>query len=125
VLSLVFAICLFFWVVGLALETKFPMVLDVVHRLKLRSTILDCEIVALDKDDVPRVRLLKQWQKRPTAPVVYFLFDVLWTDGRKITGKTVVQRRERLEEIITPVERNPSRWLHRESRERSFQAAKD
>jgi hypothetical protein len=35
--------------------------------------------------------------------VVYFLFDLLWCDGRDLTGKTVVQRRERLEEIINPV----------------------
>jgi bifunctional non-homologous end joining protein LigD len=87
----------------LSLETKFPMVLDVVNQLKLRSTILDGEIVALDKDGVPRFQLLQQWQKRPTAPVVYFLFDLLWSGGRDLTGKTVVQRRERLEEIITPV----------------------
>jgi bifunctional non-homologous end joining protein LigD len=31
------------------------------------------------------------------------LFDLLWRDGRDLMGKTVVQRRERLEEIITPV----------------------
>ena len=75
----------------LSLETKFPMVLDVVNQLKLRSTILDGEIVALDKDGVPRFQLLQQWQKRPTAPVVYFLFDLLWSDGRDLTSKTVVQ----------------------------------
>jgi ATP-dependent DNA ligase len=33
----------------------------------------------------------------------YYLFDLLWSDGRDITGKTVLQRRERLQEIITPV----------------------
>jgi bifunctional non-homologous end joining protein LigD len=30
-----------------------------------------------------------------------FSFDLLWSDGRDITGKTVVQRRERLQQIIT------------------------
>jgi ATP-dependent DNA ligase len=32
-----------------------------------------------------------------------FLFDLLWSDGRDHTGRTAVQRRERLQEIITPV----------------------
>ena len=32
-----------------------------------------------------------------------FLFDLLWSDGRDHTGGTAVQRRERLQEIITPV----------------------
>jgi bifunctional non-homologous end joining protein LigD len=62
-----------------------------VNRLKLRSTILDGEIVALDSDGILRFQLLQQWQKRPIVPVVYFVFDLLWYDGRDITGKTVVQ----------------------------------
>jgi bifunctional non-homologous end joining protein LigD len=87
----------------LPLEPKFPTIADAVNQLKLRSTILDGEIVALDKDGMPRFQLLQQWQKRPTAPVVFFLFDLLWHDGRDITGKTVLQRRDRLQQIITPV----------------------
>jgi bifunctional non-homologous end joining protein LigD len=87
----------------LPLEPKFPMVVEAVGHLKLRSTILDGEIVALDSEGIPRFQLLQQWQKRPTAPVVYYLFDVLWSNGRDLTGKTVLQRRDRLEQIITPV----------------------
>jgi bifunctional non-homologous end joining protein LigD len=87
----------------LPLEPKFPIIQDAVNELKLRSTILDGEIVALDKDGVPKFQLLQQWQKRPTAPVVLYLFDLLWSDGRDITGKRVLQRRDRLEQIINPV----------------------
>jgi bifunctional non-homologous end joining protein LigD len=85
----------------LPLERKLPMILDVVDQLKLRSTILNGEIVALDPEGIPRFQLLQQWQKRPTAPVAYCLFDLLWSDGRDITRKTVVQRRKRLQQIIT------------------------
>jgi bifunctional non-homologous end joining protein LigD len=84
----------------LPLERKFPTIRDVVEGLKLRSTILDGEIVALDEEGIPRFQLLQKWEKRP---VVYFLFDLLWDNGRDLTGKSVVQRRERLQEIITPV----------------------
>jgi bifunctional non-homologous end joining protein LigD len=87
----------------LPLEPKFPTVAAAVDQLKLRSTILDGEIVALDEEGIPRFQLLQQWQKRPTAPVVFYLFDLLWHDGRDITGKTVLQRRDRLRQIITPV----------------------
>ena len=58
----------------LPLETKFPMAAAAVTQLELRSTIFDGEIVALDKDGIPRFQLLQQWQKRPTAPVVFFLY---------------------------------------------------
>jgi bifunctional non-homologous end joining protein LigD len=87
----------------LPLEPKFPMIRDAVEELKLRSTILDGEIVALDDEGIPRFQLLQKWQKRPTAPVAYVLFDLLWDNRRDLTGKGVVQRRERLQEVIIPV----------------------
>jgi bifunctional non-homologous end joining protein LigD len=71
--------------------------------LLTRPLILDGEIVALDEEGIPRFQLLQKWQKRPTAPVVYVVFDLLWDNGRDLTGKSVVQRRERLQEIITAV----------------------
>jgi bifunctional non-homologous end joining protein LigD len=87
----------------LPLEPKFPTIQNAVNELKLRSTILDGEIVALDKDGIPRFQLLQQWQKRPTAPVVFYLFDLLWHNGHDIAGKTVLQRRDRLQQIIAPI----------------------
>jgi bifunctional non-homologous end joining protein LigD len=71
----------------LPLEPKFPMVLDAADQLKLRSTILDGEIVALDAMGIPRFQLLQQWQKRPTAPVVFHLFVVLWRSGCDLAGQ--------------------------------------
>jgi bifunctional non-homologous end joining protein LigD len=47
--------------------------------------------------------LLQKWQKRPTAPVVYVVFDLLWEYGRDLTGKSVIQRRKRVQEIVTPI----------------------
>ncbi len=87
----------------LPLESKFPTVREAVEELNILSTILDGEIVALDEEGIPRFQLLQKWQKRPTAPVAYVLFDLLWDNGRDLTGKSVIQRRERLQEIITPV----------------------
>jgi bifunctional non-homologous end joining protein LigD len=106
----------------LPLQPKFPTVQDAVEELNLRSTILDGEIVALDEEGILRFQLFQKWQKRPTAPVVYYLFDLLWHNGRDLTGKSVVQRRERLQEIITPRCRNSSRRLPRETRSGAFPA---
>jgi len=88
----------------LPLEPKFPTIRDAINELKLRSTILDGEIVALDAGGIPRFQLLQQWQKRPIAPVIYFLFDLLWSDGRDFTGKTVLERRKRLQDcsVVIP-----------------------
>ncbi len=35
---------------------------------------------------------------------MYVLFDLPWDNGRDLTGKSVIQRRERLRDIITSVD---------------------
>jgi bifunctional non-homologous end joining protein LigD len=87
---------------GLPLEQKFPAISNAVSRLKLRRTILDGEIVAVDENGIPRFQLLQRFQKQPTAPTLYFVFDVLWIDGVDITGKNLMERRAVLERIVKP-----------------------
>jgi bifunctional non-homologous end joining protein LigD len=67
---------------GLALEPKFPAIAKAISKLKLRSTILDGEIVAVDENGIPRFQLLQSFQKQPTAPTPYYVFDILWQNGR-------------------------------------------
>ncbi|MBV8483870.1 MAG: non-homologous end-joining DNA ligase [Verrucomicrobia bacterium] len=88
---------------GLTLEIKFPAVFKAVRKLKLRSTILDGEIVAIDDQGIPRFQLLQKWQKQPTAPIAYYLFDVLWARGADVTGEAVLERRRQFKKIISDV----------------------
>jgi bifunctional non-homologous end joining protein LigD len=53
---------------GLALEAKFPAIANAVSKLKLRSTVLDGEVVAVDENGIPRFQLLQSFQKQPTVP---------------------------------------------------------
>ena len=39
---------------------------------------------------------------QPTAPTLYYVFDVLWSDGEDITGKTFMERRSVLERTLKP-----------------------
>jgi bifunctional non-homologous end joining protein LigD len=88
---------------GLSLEAKFPAVARALAKLKLRSTILDGEVVAVDENGIPRFQLLQRFQKQPTAPTLYYVFDLLWNDGTDVTGKPILERRALLETIIKPV----------------------
>ena len=56
----------------------------------------------MDENGIPRFQLLQRFQKQPTAPTVYFIFDVLWGNGTDITTKTVMERRAVLASIIKP-----------------------
>jgi bifunctional non-homologous end joining protein LigD len=89
---------------GLALEAKFPAVATAVSKLKLRSTILDGEAVAIDENRIPRFQLLQRFQKQPTAPTLYYVFDILWHNGEDLTGKTIMDRRSFLERALKPRE---------------------
>ena len=51
---------------GLALEAKFPAAATAVSKLKLRSTVLDGEVVAVDENGIPRFQLLQRFQKKAT-----------------------------------------------------------
>src|SRR6516164_8850363 len=44
---------------GLPLEAKFPAIAKAVSKLKLRSTVLDREVVAVDENGIPRFQLLQ------------------------------------------------------------------
>jgi bifunctional non-homologous end joining protein LigD len=52
---------------SLPLESKFPAIAKAVSRLKLRSTVLDGEVLAVDEKGIPRFQLLQRFQKQPTA----------------------------------------------------------
>src|ERR1700751_4110158 len=78
---------------GLALEAKFPAISKAVSKLKLRSTILDGEVVAVDEDGIPRFQLLQRFQKQPTAPTLYYVFDILWRNSEDLTGNSIPERR--------------------------------
>jgi bifunctional non-homologous end joining protein LigD len=87
---------------GLPLETKFPAIAKAVCKLKLRSTVLDGEVVAVDENGIPRFQLLQRFQKQPTAPTLYYVFDVLWDKSEDLTGKTLLERKAVLEQILRP-----------------------
>ena len=87
---------------GLSLEAKFPAIANAVSKLKLRSTVLDGEVVAVDENGIPRFQLLQRFQKQPTAPTLYYVFDVLWYQGDDLTQKPILERRKVLERILKP-----------------------
>jgi bifunctional non-homologous end joining protein LigD len=47
-------------------------------------------------------QLLQGFQKQPTAPTLYYVFDVLWYNGNDLTGNSVLERRSVLERLVKP-----------------------
>jgi bifunctional non-homologous end joining protein LigD len=56
----------------------------------------------VDENGIPRFQLLQRFQKQPTAPTVYYIFDVLWHNGDDLTVKALLERKAVLERILKP-----------------------
>lgn len=96
---------------GLDLTATYPE-LSVLADAVRGDAVLDGEIVALDKDGVPRFARMQQRagltaprdvdRARRAVPVKLFLFDLLEEDGHSLAAVPYAERRRRLESLVTP-----------------------
>ncbi|MGA3203840.1 MAG: DNA ligase D, partial [Bryobacteraceae bacterium] len=97
---------------GNAMERQYPELSVLPHHVKAMSAILDGEIAVLDERGLPSFELL---QRRITVadasavatlsrnlPVVIFLFDLLYLDGRDLRGEPLIERKRLLKKILEP-----------------------
>jgi len=95
-------------------SAQYPEVDNLAENVNALQAVIDAEIVALDPNGIPSFELLQQRMNlaaprdiertRRKLPVVAYAFDLLWFDGRDLTGEPLEDRRELLEEIVTPDE---------------------
>jgi bifunctional non-homologous end joining protein LigD len=89
---------------------QYPELAEVAKQINAKEVILDGEIVALDKDGMPRFQLLQPRvgrksgleALRSSGHIVYFVFDLLYVDGYDLRQCPLVERKEVLEQILKP-----------------------
>lgn len=91
---------------------QYPELVDVGSQIDAKDAILDGEIVALDRDGLPRFQLLQPRVGRKKksdieallgkAKIVYFAFDLLYVDGYDLMSCSVGERKAALERILRP-----------------------
>jgi DNA ligase D-like protein (predicted ligase) len=74
------------------------------------DTVIDGEVVALDGDGRPTFQLLQNYASA-SAPLLYFVFDVMILNGRDVTGERLTSRRELLETKVLPKLAEPVRYV--------------
>jgi bifunctional non-homologous end joining protein LigD len=99
---------------GNAMERQYPELSILPHRIKATTAILDGEIAVLDSRGLPSFELLQSRINVADAgaiatlsrnlPVVIFLFDLLYLDGRDLRGEPLTERKRLLKEILQPNE---------------------
>ena len=85
---------------GLRLDSKYPLIVQELEDLKLKSAILDGEIVALDADGIPRFGLLQRFQRDRSGTLMYLVFDLLYLNKEDLMGLPLVRRREILKKLL-------------------------
>lgn len=64
------------------------------------NVVLDGEIVALNEQGNANFGALQNWRNTKNAKLVYYVFDVLWYEGRDLTGLPLNQRKQLLQAIL-------------------------
>jgi bifunctional non-homologous end joining protein LigD len=97
---------------GIRSERQYPELAIIPHQIAARQAVLDGEIAALDEKGVARFHLIQPRitnadesavaRMAHTAPVVYFVFDLLYLDGYDLRGAALADRRALIEKVLTP-----------------------
>src|SRR5579864_9662470 len=80
-------------------EQRFAPIVAALRRLK-HSAVLDGEIVVVDRDGRPDFELLQNYQRTSAGTLRYYVFDLLFLDGRDLRGQPLHRRKELLAEAI-------------------------
>ena len=80
-------------------KDHFPPIVEALRGLK-HDVILDGEIVVIDKQGMPHFEALQNWRKQPTGQLVYYVFDILWCEGRDIRNMPLIERKRLLKSVL-------------------------
>jgi bifunctional non-homologous end joining protein LigD len=78
---------------------KFYPVFEAVKALGI-SAILDGEIVVINEEGLSDFGALQNWRSEADGELFYYVFDILWLNGKDITGLPLKERREILKAVI-------------------------
>ncbi|HYC65103.1 MAG TPA: DNA ligase D [Reyranellaceae bacterium] len=85
---------------GLGWSDQFVTIARALPRLPGRSVILDGEAVVLGEGGRPDFQQLRRRLADPGAPVLYYVFDLLWLDGKDMRALPLVERKRRLKRLL-------------------------
>src|ERR1700678_2107108 len=84
------------------LNRKFPYIASALKSLP-KETVIDGELVALGPDGRPDFNLLQNFSSAESR-IVYYAFDIPVHEGRRLTGRPLLERRDILRSVVDPGE---------------------
>ncbi|WP_336516003.1 DNA ligase D [Pollutibacter soli] len=80
-------------------DEKFYPVVDALKKLNFKA-VLDGEIVVLKENGTADFGSLQNWRSEADGILKYYVFDVLWLDGKSLLQLPLSERRAALESLI-------------------------
>lgn len=81
---------------GTDLSPDYPVIVDALVRMGI-SAVLDGEIVVVDEAGFPRFELLQSYKTAKQGNLVYYVFDILFFNGRDVRDQSLSERKEILQ----------------------------
>jgi bifunctional non-homologous end joining protein LigD len=82
-----------------SLHNRFPPIVDALGDLR-HDAVFDGEVVALDEHGQAQFQLLQNYQSTGRGQLAYYVFDLLYVDGRDLRILPLTRRRELLAQVI-------------------------
>ena len=88
---------------GNDLSSAYPAIINDLVEIKI-TAVLDGEIVVVDDAGIPRFELLQNYRKAHQGHLVYYVFDILFLNGRDLRDRPLIDRKETLRRILDGLE---------------------
>jgi bifunctional non-homologous end joining protein LigD len=93
---------------GLDINGRYPLLVKDLDSQKYTDLVLDGEITALDENGRPCFQCLQDYLKanqeadpgQSSAPIIYYVFDILYLDGYGLWSVPLIQRKKLLGRIL-------------------------
>ncbi|KLT66988.1 DNA ligase D [Pedobacter sp. BMA] len=80
-------------------DDKFYPIHDLLAKWEINA-VIDGEILVLKKNGVSDFGALQNWRSEADGELVYYVFDLLWYEGKNLMGLTLIERQAILKDIL-------------------------
>ncbi len=64
------------------------------------NAVVDGEVVVLTEKGLAHFGSLQNWRSEADGELIYYVFDIMWLDGKDLSGLPLTQRREILKRLV-------------------------
>jgi bifunctional non-homologous end joining protein LigD len=84
---------------GLTFEEEYAVVFEELKRIK-KKAVIDGEIVAFGENGMPSFNALQQYGQNPNVPLQYYVFDILYLNGKSLENSPLLERKAILKDLL-------------------------